>query len=52
MKHLATFITTLSNKLSEHFVLRLAYYALVIALLIGMWIISDGESVSFVYHEF
>ncbi len=32
--------------------MRMAYYALVIALLLVMYIISDGESISFVYNEF
>ena len=52
MKHLATFITAISNKLSGSFALRMAYYALVILLLLGMYLISDGESISFVYNEF
>lgn len=52
MKHLATFITAISNKLSSSFALRMAYYALVILLLLGMYLISDGESISFVYNEF
>ncbi len=52
MKRLATFITAISNKLSDSFALRMAYYALVIALLLVMYIISDGESISFVYNEF
>ena len=52
MKHLATFITAISNKLSDNFMLRMAYYALVVALLVVMYLISDGESISFVYNEF
>lgn len=52
MKRLANFITAMSNKLQGSFVLRMAWYALVIALLIGMYLISDGESISFVYNEF
>jgi hypothetical protein len=52
MKRLATFITAISNKISDSFALRMAYYAAIIALLLIMYIISDGESISFVYNEF
>lgn len=52
MKNLSNFIMTASNKIQNNLALRLAYYGVITAALIVMYLVMDGEGVAFVYNEF
>lgn len=41
-----------SGKIQSNLALRLCYYGIVVALLLVMYLVTDGEGVAFVYNEF
>ncbi len=42
----------LLDALKAHAAFRVLCYALIAAAIFGVWLLSDGESVAFVYSEF
>ncbi|MBQ7800175.1 MAG: hypothetical protein IJ370_06755 [Oscillospiraceae bacterium] len=52
MKKLTSFITSLTTKICQNSVLRISFYVLVIALLLALYLFTDGQKIEFVYNDF
>ena len=52
IERLQTLLSKISDTLRASFALRALCYALMAAAIFLVWLLSDGESVAFVYSEF
>ena len=52
MKKLTAFITSLTTKIYQNNFLRISLYVLVIALLLALFLFTDGQKIEFVYNDF
>ncbi|MEE1279536.1 MAG: teichoic acid D-Ala incorporation-associated protein DltX [Oscillospiraceae bacterium] len=52
MKKLMRIITAISTSLFNNSILRVAFYLLVIAALVAVYLFTDGQKIEFVYNDF
>ncbi len=52
MKKLMRTITDISTAVYSNSVLRIAFYLLVIAALVAVYLFTDGQKIEFVYNDF
>ncbi len=52
MKKLTSFIANLTTKVYQNSILRVSFYILVIALLLALYLFTDGQKIEFVYNDF
>ncbi len=52
MKKLTNFIMSLTTKVYQNSVLRVLFYVLVVALLLALYLLTDGQKIEFVYNDF
>jgi len=52
MKKLMSFITGLTETVYRKSYFRIAFYLLVVVLLIALYLFTDGQKIEFVYNDF
>ena len=52
MKKLTNFITNLGSKIYSSSILRIAFYVLVILLILALYLFGESAKIEFVYNDF
>ena len=52
MKKFMTFITNLTQTVYNKIPLRIAFYVIVLALVVALYLFTEGPQIAFVYNDF